>query len=316
MYKHDGSPLGKESRDCHGSGREFCPDPLVIASRGLAVFPLPRGGNIPRLENWPNRCLREPETIAKHWKNGDNIGVGCKASNLLGIDLDRHKEDADGITSFQHLCQYHGQEWPATLTVRTPRGGLHLYFWAPRERALGNSSNKLGPGIDTRGPGGPGGSDGGYLVGPGSIVRGRTYEIARELPIIDAPTWLVELLDPPAPAPKPVGELPLINNRYAMTALHGEVQRILDAPRGAPGQPGRNDQLNRSAYALGQMVAANMLPLATVETALRAAADAVGLIAEDGPRQVEATIQSGLKAGFRKPRQVRQVGRHRAAGAA
>lgn len=313
MNETHGSPKGKERGYCHGKGREFCPDPMLVVARGLAVFPLPPGAKVPTLRNWPDRCVSDPQVIARCWRNGDNIGVGCRANHLLGVDLDRHAEDADGIEAFKALCAEHRQPWPDTFTVRTPSGGLHLYFWAPRERALGNTSNRLGPGIDTRGPGA--GSKGGYLVAPGSLFEGRPYEVARDLAIAPAPGWLVELLDPPTPAPQPMAELPLINNRYAMVALQGEVQRILDAPRGEPGQPGRNDQLNRSAYALGQMVAASMLPLGMVEDALRAAADAVGLTNEDGPRQVEATIQSGLKAGFRKPRQVRQSGRHRAGAA-
>lgn len=305
MNDTHGSPKGKEGEECRRSGREFSPDPLAIAARGLAVFPLPPGGKVPVIKDWPNRCVREPETIARHWRTGDNIGVGCKANNLLGLDLDRHHAEADGIAAFGALCEQHGQPWPETFTVRTWSGGLHLYFWAPRERALGNSSNKLAKGIDTRGPGKD--SKGGYLVAPGSVFEGRAYEIARDLPVIDLPGWVAELLDPPAPAPRPVGPLPLVNNRYAFVALQGEVQRILDAPRGGPGQPGRNDQLNRSAYALGQMVGAGMLSETTAEVALKAAADAVGLVADDGERQVDATIRSGLTAGARKPRQVRRT---------
>ncbi|MGI5293293.1 bifunctional DNA primase/polymerase [Nonomuraea polychroma] len=276
---------------------------MAIVARGLAVFPLPPGGKVPVIKNWPDRCVSDPAIIARCWRNGDNIGVGCKANGLLGIDLDRHHAQADGVAAFSQLCERHGQEWPATLTVRTPSKGLHLYFRAPRERALGNSSGKLGPGIDTRGPGA--GSKGGYLVAAGSLVDGVPYEIARDLPIAELPGWLTELLDPPAAEPRPVGPLPTVDNRYALKALHGEVQRILDTPKGGPGQLGRNDQLNRSAYALGQLVAAGLLNQLTAEVALRAAADAVGLMNDDGPRQVEATIQSGLNAGFRKPRNVR-----------
>jgi hypothetical protein len=246
--------------------------------------------------------VADTEVIARCWTDGDNIGVGCKANGLLVVDLDRHHADADGIEAFRALCAEQRQEWPGTLTVRTPSGGLHLYFRAPRERALGNSSGKLGAGIDTRGPGK--GSNGGYVVAPGSVVDGTPYTIARDIPIRDLPGWIVELLDPPTVV-RPMKRITVTTSRYALTALQGEVQRILDAPVGEKGKPGRNDQLNRSAYALGQMVAAGLIGQETVEQALRAAAEAVGLMNDDGERQVEATIRSGLTAGFRKPRQVR-----------
>ncbi|MGW4476826.1 bifunctional DNA primase/polymerase [Nonomuraea sp. NPDC004354] len=293
------SPSGKDASKYPVSGRDSFPDPLVIVERGLAVFPLPRGGRVPAraLKNWPNRCVSDPAVIRRCWRPGDNIGVGCKANGLLVVDLDRHHEDADGIETFKQLLAAHGQEWPETFTVRTPRGGLHLYFWAPRERALGNTASKAGPGIDSRGPGKGDGTDGGYVVGPGSIADGRRYEIARDLPVIDAPAWLVELLDPPQRPVKPVHTLPKIQRGYVRAAVEGEVQKILDSRRG-----GRNDQLNRSAFSLGTIVGAGDLGQDAAETALLAAAEAVGLIDDDGARQVEATIRSGLTAGIRRPR--------------
>jgi len=278
----------------------FTPDPLAVVERGLAVFPLPPGGRKPVIKDWPNRCVTDPDTIARYWRPGDNIGIGCKASRIVGIDLDRNHSEADGVETFTALCEKHGQEWPRTFTVRTPRGGLHLYYRAPAGRSFGNTSGRIGPGIDTRGNGRD--NDGGYLIGPGSIVNGRVYEVVRDQPIEVLPGWLADLLDPPQAPAKPVGPLPTVNNRYVTAALQGEVQRVLDAPKG-----GRNDQLNRSAYALGQLVAAGLLNETTAVVALRSAAAAIGLTAEDGERQINATIRSGLTAGRRKPRYLQEV---------
>ncbi|MFG2072926.1 bifunctional DNA primase/polymerase [Nonomuraea maritima] len=278
----------------------FQPDPFAVIARGLAVFPLPGGSKRPTLTNWANRCISDADTIRDYWAPGDNIGVGCKANNLLGVDLDRHHPDANGIEAFTRLYREHGQERPATFTVRTPSGGLHLYFWAPQGRPLGNTSGKLAPGIDTRGPGH--GNDGGYLVGPGSLINGRAYEVIWDMPIQPLPGWLADLLDPPRKAPQAASAVvPALPDRYAHAALRAEVQRVLDAPQGT-----RNAQLNRSAFALGTLVGAGTLPREAAETALALAAEAVGLTADDGWRQVDATIGSGLNAGIRKPRAARR----------
>jgi hypothetical protein len=67
----------------------------------------------------------------------------------------------------------------------------------PAGRIIGSASgtSPLGPGIDTRGPGR--GGRGGYLVGPGSVVDGRTYALDRDLPIAVLPGWLADLFDRP-----------------------------------------------------------------------------------------------------------------------
>ena len=67
-----------------------------------------------------------------------------------------------------------GHRLPRTFTVRTPSGGLHLYFTAP-DKSLGNTVGKLGRQIDTRGVGG-------YVVGPGSVCRTGYYTIVTRSP--------------------------------------------------------------------------------------------------------------------------------------
>ncbi|MFG1892151.1 bifunctional DNA primase/polymerase [Micromonospora sp. NPDC049051] len=80
--------------------------------------------------------------------------------------------------------------WPNTLTVATAHDGLHLYFRAPIGIVVPNSISRW-PGIDVRAPGH---RLGGYLVGPGSVVDGRPYTIARDLPIAPLPPWLTARL--------------------------------------------------------------------------------------------------------------------------
>ncbi|MFI6604662.1 bifunctional DNA primase/polymerase [Nonomuraea sp. NPDC050536] len=118
---------------------------------------------------------------------GDNIGVGCWRSRVLGIDLDVK----DGIARFAALCDQHSQAWPDTLTVRTPSGGLHLYFTVPADLVIGSTAGRspgspLGPGIDTRGPG-AGGRGGSPLPAdrPASHRRSST----RQADAVDLSSW-------------------------------------------------------------------------------------------------------------------------------
>lgn len=179
---------------------ELAPDPALALDRGLAVFGLPPGAKRPA-PGWHRHVSSDPATVAALWTPGDNVGIGCRASGVVGIDLDRHPGEPDGVEAFGETCERHRQPWPNTLTVRTPTGdgdrGKHLVFWVPPRRIIGSTSGgvtPLGPGIDTRGPGR---HTGGHLVGPGSIVHGVRYKIEHDTAIIELPRWIADLLDPP-----------------------------------------------------------------------------------------------------------------------
>lgn len=81
---------------------------------------------------------------------------------------------------------------------------------------------------------------------------------------------------------------------YAQTALEREIARVTLAQNGT-----RNHTLNRAAFSLGQLVAGGELDRTLVERELTAAAELVGL----QPREIIATIRSGLDGGSRHPRQ-------------
>jgi hypothetical protein len=80
---------------------------------------------------------------------------------------------------------------------------------------------------------------------------------------------------------------------WARAALAAELAAVTAA---TPGE--RNNQLNRSAFALGQIVAGGSLARAEVEAALTAAALALGL----GEVEIRPTVRSGLDAGALEPR--------------
>jgi DNA-directed RNA polymerase specialized sigma24 family protein len=84
---------------------------------------------------------------------------------------------------------------------------------------------------------------------------------------------------------------------WAQTALENECNAVASARPGT-----RNDQLNTSAFNLFQLVAGGYLNEQEVRERLFAAAEASGLVDDDGPQAVEATINSGAQAGRAQPR--------------
>lgn len=160
-----------------------------LAGLGLAVFALPPGARRPD-RPWHARCLTDPEQVGRVWREGDNIGVACRASRIVVLDLD----GAEGTATFAGLCERHRQAEPETWAVSTPRGGRHLYFRVGRASTLPSTSggiSGLGPAIDTRGPGR---RYGGYVVGPGSVVAAGRYAVSAPHPMRVLPAWIEQLL--------------------------------------------------------------------------------------------------------------------------
>jgi hypothetical protein len=122
------------------------------------------------------------------------------------------------------------------------------------------------------------------------------------------PGWLEEFLGPDKPTPaaviSPVA-MPTTNGHgrssYGQAALNAELQQLLDTTEGS-----RNDQLNRAAFSLAQLVASGHLPDLDTQDQLRAAALHIGLT----PTEVEATLRSAFRAGNQLPRAVPELTVH------
>lgn len=160
--------------------------------RGLAVFPLPIGGRVPE-RGWQHQATLLPERLPELLA-GRGVGIGCRASHVVALDLDVHGDD-DGPGVLAALANRLGETVPETFTVATPSGGgRHLYFRAPMGCTIGSVSGgrtALGPGIDVRGPGR---RSGGYLIGPGSTVRGLPYTVVHDVPVAPLPDWISDRL--------------------------------------------------------------------------------------------------------------------------
>jgi len=83
---------------------------------------------------------------------------------------------------------------------------------------------------------------------------------------------------------------------YAHAALDRECELVASTGHG------RNDQINVSAFSLGQLVAGGLLDRSDVERRVYTAAEASGYVGKDGPAATRATIASGISKGMREPR--------------
>jgi bifunctional DNA primase/polymerase-like protein/AAA domain-containing protein len=157
------------------------------ATLGFAVFPLRYNSKLPALAHWQDKATTEPEELERWFKGKSrNIGIATGPSGLLVVDIDM--KSTDGRQQWKSLCA--GRKAPPTYAVKTPSGGLHLYY---RGEAR-SSAGKLASAIDIR-------SSGGLVVAPGSSVGGGTYEVVLDHEVVPAPTWLTGLCGKPLVRP-------------------------------------------------------------------------------------------------------------------
>ncbi|MEV6711951.1 bifunctional DNA primase/polymerase [Lentzea sp. NPDC051208] len=301
---------------------------LTAAQMGFYVFPLRPGTKRPALHSaercprtgacrpghlgWEQRATVDLEVIERCWSAGPfNIGIATGRSGLVVVDLDTRKSPADvppprwsregvrdGHDVFAALCAEAGEDVPwETRTVRTARAGTHLYFREPSTVELRNTEGEHGSGlgwkVDTR-------AHGGYVVAPGSITSDGEYCLTEDVSPLSLPVWLIHCLTPrprtavSAPVVVPSQRLP----RYVKAAVDGECRKLSTATSGSH---------DRAAYvagiALGQLVGAGVLPAATAEAHLMAAAaPLINGGCDCTEAKVRRTVRNGITAGTERPR--------------
>ncbi|MFG2789092.1 bifunctional DNA primase/polymerase [Streptomyces sp. NPDC048419] len=289
---------------------------LQAAARGWYVHPLRPGGKgsvlhgeraCPRTGEcagghvkWEQRATTDPDRIRAAWSAGAfNVGNAPGPSGLVVVDLDVPKGQEQkgssaapcGATSFMALCERAGHPWPTTYTVRTPSGGMHLYFTAPPDVRLHNTAGTVAPYVDTR-------AWGGNVVAAGSTTPQGVYEAVDEAPVTALPAWLLShLQNPPTREATPAPLLiPGQATRRATVALERETAAVCGSSEG-----GRNNRLLAGARALGRFVAWGEIPRDAVEEAFQGAGEAAGL----SPTECGTTIRSALDWSIRtcRPRE-------------
>ncbi|MFD4577887.1 bifunctional DNA primase/polymerase [Streptomyces sp. NPDC058417] len=280
----------------------------------------------------------DQDRIQQWWGGNPDFGVGvsCGPARLVVIDIDAHPvqpparnrllpgipigDDVDltglanGFHTLAVLAALRGQDSPAldesTLRVRTPSGGLHVWYRVTDSRRWQSSAGSgrgraLAWQVDVR-------AQGSYIIAPGTSTRSGVYlpvgDIREPAPL---PLWLAQELDrtghlpaPTVPSPRPVSP----RARQAVHAAAGDptgdrprVEAVL-APVAACGQfsegAGFSDALNRAAYTLGGLAAAGRL---TQDEAERLLTEAAAAARPGQERRSAQIIRSGLSAGLRNP---------------
>ena len=278
---------------------------LGYARRGWLVFPLHgivnractcgrRNCSSPGKHPLVRRGLHEATTDGhaitawwRKWKRA-NVGIATGAdSGIAVVDIDLPR----ALLSLDRLIE---PGLPHTLVGLTGGGGIHLVY-ASLDASLGNSAGRL-PGVPEELPGVDLRANGGYVVGPPSVhVSGTRYEwLEEESPVADLPTWL-EQPEQPGPEVKPAAPAVVTGDgtAYGLAVLNEEIDQLRASRVGR-----RNDQLNRSAFALAQLVGGGELLESAARSALFAAALTVGL----NEPEVRQTLDSAFRAGLRRPR--------------
>jgi hypothetical protein len=276
---------------------------LLYAARGWAVLPChqatghscgcgqrdcPSPAKHPRTRRGLHDATTDPERIRRWWQKWPSANVAVRTGSESGVIVLDVDVDRGGLGALFNLQRRYGA-LPPSRAVRTGSGGRHYWFAHPGS-PVRNSAGRLGPGLDIRG-------DGGYVISPPSIhAAGGRYLWVSEVELAPAPAWLLDACRQPEPPP-PAGVAHALLGRdvgaWARAALDGELTRVRESTEGF-----RNHSLNRAAFALGQLVAAGHLAENPVREALVAGGAQVGL----HPREVRATVASGLRAGSRSPR--------------
>lgn len=265
---------------------------VALATASFApVFPCVAATKRPATPHGHHDATRDADRIRGWWRRNPGHLVAIPTVGLVVVDLDDRPGHPPAWAAWWAMASEGGWDPATTPMVGTPSGGVHIYWSAPPDGGIRNSTGRLAPHIDVR-------ADGGYVIAPGSTLPdGRSYDLLDPVPpaLTDAPPWLIDRLTatdrreiPDLPAPALAG-----GTKYGLTALEAELGRLALAAEGT-----RNDTLVRAAYRVGQLVAGGQLDASAAASQLAAVASRIGLEADEAT----ATIRSGMAAGTRQPR--------------
>ncbi len=314
------SALRRPPHDQHAAGMISLPDTHAMslpdaaaawARLGLRICYENEDGERPA-GNWKyldrdKTVLKEPDTPerARFLASKYDIKRLCvePATNMVVLDIDHRPAKGWCAVAIGKELRYTFSLPPCPI-VKTPSGGYHLWLQLPDGFKARNWTSAHGKfpveGVDVR-------TFGGLATVPPSTRHeteykpGGAYEWigpCRTIPMV-TPS-LVEALTPPQPP-----EIPTYERRPYTGEIHPWIATMLNAQLqevATCGTGGRNAQLFKSGARIASFVAGGELPDGASRAALYNAANACGLVKEDGSRAVLATIQSAFAAGLQQPR--------------
>ncbi|MBM9624487.1 bifunctional DNA primase/polymerase [Streptomyces zhihengii] len=274
-----------------------------------------------------------PATIDRWWalEPRAGIGVSCGPAHLIVLDVDAHAAQvpararllpgipipdrvnldglASGFDTLALLAAYRREQNPAedatTLRVRTPSGGMHVWYTNPRPeiryRSSTGSSLKaaLAWQVDIR-------AHGGYIVAPTTRTSAGSY-----LPLgavrrpASLPAWLAADLERTGhvvqSVPFPRSRQRIRSRSPQLDAARALLQPLLEAIRecGARAEgTSFTEKLNRAAYTAGGLASAGHLDQDNVRHQL---VDAARYARPHQDRRSEMIIDAALAAGASRP---------------
>lgn len=136
---------------------------LRFAEAGIPVFPCIPGTKVPATDHGFHEASTDPDQINRWWTEEPSLNVAFSPhqAGLGVIDIDGDEGEASW-----EKWQDDNARLPPTYTIRTPRGGRHLYY----RGILPATQSKLGVHVDTRGVGS-------YALIPPSVVGAGKYTL-------------------------------------------------------------------------------------------------------------------------------------------
>jgi len=186
---------------------------LVFARHGIPVFPcdpvtkvpIPRRdrdptgkypGGIPGTGGF-KKATTDPITITRWWTHNPHALIAVPMGPRSGVwcvDVDTALEHEDeSVTAWNALIAEHGLL--ETREHRSASGGPHAFLKWKDEQPIGCSPGQMPKGISIKG-------DGGYVIVPPSVRKGRAYTVHRDIDPIDASQWLIDKILAGKPPPK------------------------------------------------------------------------------------------------------------------
>lgn len=282
---------------------------LAIHQLGYNVLPMKSDSKAPDIARW-KKYQQRPQTkqdiLSFNWTQ--NIAIVNGYANLRTADLDQCT-DAELVFYFLDLL---GLTPDYRWIIHTPGkgGGFHIHFHCVDPLTLTTNAVLVG---DPR-------TEGAfkqlelrwsncYTMFPPSIhpeaqkqydwAFGTPEEAPATLPLETVEKAFLAIAKPQKEtAPRELVGQPRKFDSWAQKALTQEGEAVRNAQDG-----GRNKQLNRSSFNLGQIVGAELLDREEAEGELTRAALFVGL----KETEIIPTIKSGIEAGMQKPRMPKQV---------
>jgi hypothetical protein len=203
----------------------------VYAAAGIPVFPCVPGEKRPLTTHGYQDATTDLRRVAAWWRWAPTANIGIPTGGLFDVlDVDVH---AIG-TGFPVLRSLQQEKLIAGWgrVVRSPSGGLHLYYPADRDRPLGSWSRGRAY-VDFRGIGG-------YIIVPPSTVTtshgDRSYEViahGKSPSPVDADV-IREFLTPKSdPAAASTSSLPITRSAGSMERIRDWVAALPEGNRNA-----------------------------------------------------------------------------------